>query len=151
MVASLSPVCINSCVFTFLLSRMGIACCICTHALKCPTRLLYTIWVRADPRGLTGIVLEQAWQSCKLALVRISDSVELDPWHRSAIAWIPKFVFTCAAGIYLWDAPAKNNASSVMPSQPLRLAPSITCAATFCMWSKKFLQLAIGTSAGKVK
>jgi hypothetical protein len=33
---------------------------------------------------------------------------------------------------------------------PLRLAPSITVATTFCMWSKKYLQLAIGTSAGKV-
>jgi len=52
-------------------------------------------------------------------------------------------------GIYLWDVPAEGS-SGAAPSQPLRLAPSITCATSFCMWSRKFLQLAIGTSSGKV-
>ena len=50
-------------------------------------------------------------------------------------------------GIYLWDPPADPNGST---SQPLRLAPSITNATSFCMWSKKHQQLAIGTTTGKV-
>ena len=51
-------------------------------------------------------------------------------------------------GIYLWDVPSEPNASA--PTQPLRLAPTITIATSFCAWSKKFQQLAIGTNAGKV-
>jgi hypothetical protein len=52
-------------------------------------------------------------------------------------------------GIYLWDVPRETTAAAI-PSQPLKLAPSITNATTFCMWSKRFEQLAIGTSGGKV-
>ena len=51
-------------------------------------------------------------------------------------------------GIDLWDVPSEPNASA--PTQPLRLAPTITIATSFCAWSKKFQQLAIGTNAGKV-
>ena len=53
-------------------------------------------------------------------------------------------------GIYLWDVPPANS-PGMPPSQPLRLAPTITVAASFCMWSKKYLQLAIGTNTGKVR
>ena len=54
-------------------------------------------------------------------------------------------------GIYLWDVPAEDaSGGGAAPSQPLRLAPSITSATSFCAWSRKYLQLAIGTSAGKV-
>lgn len=52
-------------------------------------------------------------------------------------------------GIYLWDVVAEDTPAG-SATQPLRLAPSITQATSFCMWSKKFLQLAIGTNAGKV-
>jgi len=58
-------------------------------------------------------------------------------------------------GIYLWDVPEEVPHTAGTPpmtsgSQPLRLAPSITNATSFCAWSKKHLQLAIGTNAGKV-
>ena len=54
-------------------------------------------------------------------------------------------------GIYLWDVAKEGPAGAGgKPTQPLRLAPSITNATSFCMWSRKFLQLAIGTNAGKV-
>jgi hypothetical protein len=59
-------------------------------------------------------------------------------------------------GLYMWDvrsldellgqgAPAEQQ-----PSAPMRLCPGITVAASFCMWSRKHQQLAIGTKAGKV-
>ena len=59
-------------------------------------------------------------------------------------------------GLYMWDvrsldellgqgAPAEQ-----APSAPMRLCPGITVAASFCMWSRKHQQLAIGTKAGKV-
>jgi hypothetical protein len=51
-------------------------------------------------------------------------------------------------GIHMWDVPQEGTGPA--QSQPLRLAPQITKDATFCMWSKKFVQLAIGTSGGKV-
>ena len=54
-------------------------------------------------------------------------------------------------GIYLWDVQKEGPAGAGQkPTQPLRLAPSITKDTSFCMWSRKFLQLAIGTMAGKV-
>jgi hypothetical protein len=51
-------------------------------------------------------------------------------------------------GLYLWDLPKESGGAA--PTQPLRLAPTITVDTTFCMWSRKYLQLAIGTKAGKV-
>lgn len=56
-------------------------------------------------------------------------------------------------GLYLWDVPEEtpNGQPAALGSVPLKLAPSITNAASFCAWSKKFLQLAIGTHAGKVR
>jgi len=51
-------------------------------------------------------------------------------------------------GIWLWDVPEEG--SSNFGPGPLKLAPSITNATSFCMWSKKFQQLAIGTNLGKV-
>ena len=51
-------------------------------------------------------------------------------------------------GIYLWEVTPEGK--PLEPTLPLRLAPSITNATSFCMWSKKFLQLAIGTNTGKV-
>ena len=68
------------------------------------------------------------------------DLSPIDPTHRSQEG----------VGIYLWDVLSDANAGVSSPSQPLRLAPSITSATSFCAWSKKFLQLAIGTEAGKV-
>jgi len=59
-------------------------------------------------------------------------------------------------GIYLWEVAAEEEVqangetSTTHANMPLRLAPSITNATSFCMWSKKFLQLAIGTTSGKV-
>jgi hypothetical protein len=53
-------------------------------------------------------------------------------------------------GLYLWDVAGATTPADTPPSQPLRLCPSITVAASFCMWSKKHPQLAIGTQAGKV-
>ena len=54
-------------------------------------------------------------------------------------------------GIYLWDVAEEGPLGlPTNTTQPLRLAPSITSATSFCMWSRKYLQLAIGTNAGKV-
>ena len=59
-------------------------------------------------------------------------------------------------GIYMWDVCSldellgKGSSAETPPSQPLRLCPGITVAASFCMWSRKHQQLAIGTKAGKV-
>ena len=59
-------------------------------------------------------------------------------------------------GLYMWDVRSldellgKGSSAETPPSQPLRLCPGITVAASFCMWSRKHQQLAIGTKAGKV-
>jgi len=59
-------------------------------------------------------------------------------------------------GILLWEVPPEGGTYAISESsvandhRPLRLAPSITNATSFCMWSKKCLQLAIGTTSGRV-
>ena len=53
-------------------------------------------------------------------------------------------------GLFLWDVPGPDTPPGAPATQPLKLCPSITVAASFCMWSKKHPQLAIGTGAGKV-
>jgi len=52
------------------------------------------------------------------------------------------------AGIFLWDLPPDEAATTL--TVPMSLAPSITTNASFCKWSKKAPQLAIGTHQGKV-
>ena len=52
-------------------------------------------------------------------------------------------------GIYLWKLREEGSTGGA-PSQPLRLASSITKDATFSKWSKRYSQLAIGTKQGKV-
>ena len=49
-------------------------------------------------------------------------------------------------GIFLWELKEGDGRDS----QPLKLAPSITVHTSFCAWSRKYQQLAIGTDEGKV-
>jgi WD40 repeat protein len=77
---------------------------------------------------------------------RATATHNLGPGQPIKLDWSPDgytlAIMQQGVGIFLWDVS--------VPGPPLRLAPSITCAATFSMWSKRFQQLAIGTSGGKV-
>ena len=57
-------------------------------------------------------------------------------------------------GLYLWEVgkpqPGQEASGAWVTSLPLKLAPSITVATSFCMWSKLYPHLAIGTDKGKV-
>jgi len=91
----------------------------------------------------------------RASMPKPTDVQNLGPGRPTWLGWDCKG--TCLAvmqegvGIHLWDIPDEiGGERGPCGTAPLRLAPTITNATSFCAWSKEHPQLAIGTNAGRV-